>query len=96
MSEVDWNKDVNRAQEAKRILSSPLVIDAFKGMRADIYAAIEESKSGNEAAREQAYYQLRAIKSFEGQFKRVIEKGKKSANLLEQAARKIKRLVEHN
>lgn len=91
MTDQDWKKDVARADLAKQIINSPLTKEAIEGMRSKMYRAIESSKFSHTEAREEAYHMLRAINLFESEFKSMIDKGKKSANLLEQAAQKIKR-----
>ncbi len=88
MSQKDWNEDVQRGQLAAMDLDR---LDPWVDrLKLRVYKTIEDSKFSNTEAREEAYYLLRAINLLKTEFRREIDKGKKSANLLEQARKKLK------
>lgn len=88
MSEADWHRDVQKGQLAAIELDK---LDPWiDKLKSRVYKTIEESKFSQNEAREEAYYLLRAVNLLKTEFRREIDKGKKSANLLEQARSKLK------
>ena len=94
MTEREAEEKMQKAQEAMRIINSPIVEDALRSMREKVYTAIESSRAGDEAARTQAYYMLRAIAMFDDEFKRKINDGKKAKSFLDSIKRRVKSIAE--
>lgn len=65
-----------RADDAQRLLSHPLMIEAFSTMRESCYNSIDSSKPDDKDSREFIYCLMQATKLFESCFKKIIRDGK--------------------
>ena len=93
MNPLDAESAVIRANEARRVLSEPLLVEAMDGIRADLNAKLVETGWRQRGAREAIYHQLKALDNRESALKFHIENGRVAANWLEQwrAEREMKR-----
>jgi hypothetical protein len=88
MDENQAREIATRSDHAERILKDPIINDAFTAIRENIFKKIAESDYTQADQREDLYRMLRAIESFEGQFKRYINDGKIARNRLKEILRK--------
>jgi hypothetical protein len=87
MNEIEAKNMVRRADHAERILKDPLINEAFDAIRDNIFKKISVSSFGQKDEREDLYRMLRAVESFEGQFKKYINDGKLAKNRLKELLR---------
>ena len=80
--------------KAKQLLNDPLVIKALADMRHNLYDMIQRSSFDQSKEREDCYYMLRAVESFEGQFKKIINAGIAAEQKIAAAGRVVKRIQE--
>lgn len=90
-SNTELQIDKSEGIAANAISDHPVFKSVIQGMKDTLYTQIAKSSFWQKREREEAYRMLRTIESFEGQFTRKINKGKKAANLLEQLKSKLKR-----
>jgi hypothetical protein len=83
MNPVEAEALVARANEASRVLSEPLLVDALDALRADLYAKLVETNWRQRAARESIYHQLKAMDNMEAQLRFHIENGRVARSWLE-------------
>lgn len=84
MNELDATAEIQRAREAQHVLEHPMTVDALNAMRAQQYANLEATKPSQTAEREFIYHQLKAIESFEAQFRFHIDNGRLAVSWLDQ------------
>ena len=87
-------KDKQRGIRAEQILGDTLTKEAFDAIRVNVYKLISNSRFDQKDEREDCYRMLRAMESFEGQFKRYIEKGRLADAKLNPLQKVIKRVQE--
>lgn len=88
--EHELREKINRGEHAARILNDKLVHEALENMKKTVFHNIETSYFKNVEEREDLYKMLRAINSFENQFKQMIDGGKKAKSVLEEILNKLK------
>lgn len=79
----ELEQDIIRAEKAKQILNSDIVVEALTGMRETAYHNIRTSHFKAIEEREDLYKMLKAIDAFEEEFKRRIRGGQKAKSLLD-------------
>jgi hypothetical protein len=83
MNPVAAEELVARANEAARVLSEPLLVEAFDSIRADLYAKLVDTNWRQKGARESIYQQLKAMDNVEAQMRFHIENGRVARSWLE-------------
>ena len=86
--EKDLVADIQKAEQAKRIINDPMVKGALDRMRQTTFDNFRSSKWDNPEEREELYKMIRAIDAFEEEFKRQIDGGKKARSLLDKLLKK--------
>ena len=94
MNEVELQKSKQRGIRARQLLDDELIRSAFNDIKENIYQKIGSSSFDQSKEREDCYMMLRAIDSFEGQFKKHINAGRAAEEKLSLAQRVIKRVQE--
>ncbi len=69
---------VDRGAEAKRILESPLFMEAYTAAEAEIYRTWKGSGPNDHEIRHNAYYTQKALERVQGFFKQCVAKGDKA------------------
>jgi hypothetical protein len=93
MDETKLNKDLSRANEARRIIENPLVMEALSLIRSNLHSKWEASSYEESTGREEAYRMLKVANEFERYFHQALESGKiaeKELSLMEKVKQKFK------
>lgn len=80
---TDLEAERDRGQRAAAILRDPIVKEAFDEIRESYVSAWEQSSASDTDEREQAYYLLKALQSFRGQFESAVQTGKMASQQLD-------------
>jgi hypothetical protein len=93
MNPVEAEALVARGNEAARILSEPLLVEAFDAIRADLVAKLVETNWRQRGARESIYQQLKAMDNVEAQLRFHVDNGRVARSWLEnyRAEREMRR-----
>ena len=67
---------IRRADDAKRVLSDPIVKQALEGIRKEIYSQWSATPARDSEGREWVWRHLKVLEKFEGILKGYIENGK--------------------
>lgn len=73
-----------RGEEARRILGSPLVKEAFENLRKDALASWEHTRIDEQDTREDAWRMFQALKLLEENFTRIVKTGEHAHKTLAQ------------
>lgn len=94
MNEVELQKQKQRGDRARQLMDDKLICGAFSDIRENIYKKISASTFDQSKEREDCYMMLRAIETFEGQFRKHINTGRAAEEKLSLTMRVIKRVQE--
>jgi hypothetical protein len=94
MNEIELERQKQRGIRAKQLLDDELIRAAFNDIRGNIYQKIGSSSCDQSKEREDCYYMLRAVETFEGMFKRHINVGRAAEDKLSLPKRVVKRIQE--
>lgn len=83
MSEEKYVTEIGRAAEAKRILESPLIKEAFEGLRKNYTTTWENSPARDTEGREAVWLALKVLKGVETQLNTIIKTGELASISLE-------------
>ena len=72
------NMAINRGEEAKKVLDNPLVLHALDTLEKEAVKRLKAVDNGDEAGRDAAWRELRAIDAFTKRFKSYIVTGKQA------------------
>lgn len=78
------DKLMRRGDDAKRIMSDPLVVTALDSMEADIIASLKGLKAGDTEGRDTLWRELRAHERFKAKFANYIRSGALAAKEINQ------------
>jgi hypothetical protein len=90
VSERELKAQVQKGDNAARVLKDPLIQEALTGMRETVYHNIRTSNFKQFEEREDLYKMLKAIDAFEKQFTDVINGGKKAKTRLKDLLNKLR------
>lgn len=79
------NEKVQRGEEAKRLLESQLLNEAFETLEQEYTQAWKQTKASDEAARETLWMAINQLSKVKSQLHSVIQTGKVARNALEKA-----------
>ena len=69
-----------KGDKASQLLRDPLLSEAIDEIRSSLYSKIENSSFKQRDEREDCYFMLRAVESFEGMLRKYINAGKTAAS----------------
>lgn len=75
---------VRRGEQAARILSEPLVVEAFELIRANLVDKFFDTKESDSELRERVFRMNLACREFERYFREIIESGKMASFEIEE------------
>jgi vacuolar-type H+-ATPase catalytic subunit A/Vma1 len=94
MNEIELQKKKQRGIRARQLLDDELIRSAFNDIKENIYQKIGSSSYDQSKEREDCYMMLRAVESFEGQFKKHINEGRAAEEKLSLVGKVVKRIQE--
>lgn len=87
--------DMQRAEQAKALVSNPLYIEAINAIKASMYLEFEDSKFSDNEKRHELWQRMQLLKQFQGRFESIIKHGDKAEttlSFLDKALEKVKNL----
>jgi len=94
MNEVELERQKQVGIRAKQIIDDELIKGAINAIRENIYRKIGSSSFDQSKEREDCYHMLRAVESFEGEFKKMINTGRVAQEKLSLKGKAVKRVQE--
>jgi hypothetical protein len=85
--------DIQRAEEAKELLSNPLIQEFFISMKAAHFEEFQSAKWDDDQLRRELSQRMRLLNQFESKFQSVIKQGNKAKTTLQLITDKVKRVI---
>lgn len=85
-------QEMQRGEEAKRILEHPMVSQAFADLEAHLTKEWAQSEAKDAKGREQTWQCLKALSQFRKWFENHVQTGKMASTRFEELKRRVQRL----